>query len=134
MSTVLESLAERADVNVLRTAEVDAFVSAPGPAVLFFAGDGRRRDEAHDVAVVLRELLGQGPAPFRLGLVDQRDEERLRARYDVIVVPQLVLFRDGERVDRIPRIQDWAVYAARFGELTASPTATPTANPMENRP
>jgi hydrogenase-1 operon protein HyaE len=107
-------------------ASVEAFVGDAPRCVLFLTGDTLQRPEAADVGVVLREVLKGLPAPhgIRVGIVARPDEGAVMKRYGVVVLPALVLLRDGQVVDIVARMRDWDVYARAFGKLTA-PDAVP---------
>jgi hydrogenase-1 operon protein HyaE len=81
--------------------------------LLFFTGDPAQRPETQDVSVVLRELKRQYGALVSVLVVARADETRLQAAFDVRAFPSVVIVQDGQGRDVIPRIQDWAVYAAK---------------------
>lgn len=119
MTDLIESLAEHPHCSVLRKGELDAFLEETPRAILFFTGDTRQRPEGLDVAVVVRELLDRHAGRIRLGLVDRRDEAALMPRFDVVVLPALAFFRDGQITEVVARMRDWAVYTQACERLLA---------------
>jgi hypothetical protein len=121
VSEVFDSLRATAGCETVNAASVAAFVADSGPAILFLTGDTLLRAEATDVAVVVRELM-RSPAGrgIRLGIVDRRDEPAVMQKYGVVVVPALVLLRDGVVQEIIARIRDWPVYTQAFARLRAA--------------
>jgi hydrogenase-1 operon protein HyaE len=113
-------LAAEPGASIVDLATIDAFLAgAPSFTALIFTGEGKKRPEAQDVAVVARELLRSYRGGFRCGVVADQAEDALKQRFGVIVLPTVVLLDGAEVLDRIPRMQDWSIYAAhvaaRFG-------------------
>ncbi len=120
MSYIFESLLATSGCEVVSAATVDAFIGASGPSVLFLTGDTTQRPEAGDVAVVVREILrGHEGAQVRLGIVDRRDEASVMQRLGVVVLPAVVLIREGLVQEIIARMRDWQVYSQAFERLIA---------------
>jgi hydrogenase-1 operon protein HyaE len=106
---------------------VQAFESAPGDAVLLFAGDPVRFPEALDLAVVLPELQALQSPPLRLGLVDRDGEDQVARRWGVLRWPSLVFMRGGQHLATLSGMKDWAVYRAEVARaLAATPTRRPS--------
>jgi hypothetical protein len=118
LSVVLDSLLAVPSVSQVSAATLASFVDAGGPCVLFVTGDMVQRPEGADVAVVVRELL-RGPkgAGLRLAVVERRDEGAIMQQYGVVVLPALVLIRDGKVQEIIARMRDWQIYDQAFGRL-----------------
>lgn len=128
MSEIFGSLRATAGCEAVSAASIDSFIAAAGPAILFLTGDNILRPEATDVAVVVRELL-RSPAGrgIRFGIVDRRDEPAMMQKFGVVVVPALVLLRDGAVQEIIARIRDWPVYAQALARLRAAAPMAATA-------
>lgn len=99
--------------------QLDAFVAAPGNAVLFFTDDPRRAPECWDVAVVLPDLLAAHAKGARVALLDPATSKAVAARYGVAIWPSLVFMRDGEYLGVIERMRDWEEYAERIPRILA---------------
>lgn len=106
---------------------LEAFVMAPGNAVIFAAGDFNRLDEVADVAVVLPELMAAFPDTFRVGVTRDRETEMAVQRmYRFNAFPALVFTRDGGWLGTIQRMQDWTDYLRDVhGFLAAEPQDPP---------
>jgi hydrogenase-1 operon protein HyaE len=109
--TSVRKLAREPGACLLDVDDVDAFAAGAGLRVLFFSGEGKRRPEAQDVAVVLRELLRKNLGRLEVGVLTDMAENKSKVRLGVIVLPTVVLMRDGEKREAIARIQDWPVYS-----------------------
>ena len=105
---------------------LDAFLDAPGEAVVFAAGDAARLDETGDVAVVLPELMAAFGGRFRVGVThDRATEMAVQRRYRFNAFPALVFLRDGGWLGTIQRMQDWADYLRDIHGFLASETREP---------
>jgi hypothetical protein len=122
MSGVIDSLAAHPSCEVLRKPDVDDFLARNARALLFFIGD---RGEGLDVAVVVRELATSYRGQLRIGIVDQRDETGLMARFGVVVMPAVVFLRDGEPAELVARMRDWPVYAQAADRLLSDDAPAP---------
>lgn len=109
----------------LAAADLDAFVNAPGDAILFCAGDPVQYPECLDVAVVLPEILRAFPGRLRVGIPTRETEPALQARFGFNRWPSLVFLRAGAYVGTISGIQDWSVYLERIKALLAAPASRP---------
>lgn len=128
MSDVFESLLATAGCEAVSATTVDGFITSAPLTILFLTGDTIQRPEAADVAVVVRELMRSSDGRrFKLGLVERRDEPAMMERFGVVVVPALVLLRDGSVQEIIARIRDWPVYTQAFARLVAAESAVATA-------
>ncbi|HSN73074.1 MAG TPA: hypothetical protein VLT59_16280 [Steroidobacteraceae bacterium] len=123
MNGVIDALVAHPSCQVVRGAEVDAFLGEYPRAVLFFTGDVARRPEGLDVAVVVRELAATYGDRLRVGLVDGRDEAAVMARYGVVMAPAVAFMRDGQPVDIVARMRDWSVYADASERLLENESA-----------
>ncbi|NRP74933.1 hypothetical protein ILFOPFJJ_05856 [Ensifer psoraleae] len=122
-SALVRALSERARLPVVDETTLDAFLAPaagePDNAVLFFTGDPAQRPEADDVAVVLPELLGLFRGRMRGAVVRRMAEDKLKARFNVVVVPSLVVTRRDQPVGVIGKIRDWSEYVAKIGTWLA---------------
>jgi hydrogenase-1 operon protein HyaE len=131
MSQVFASLLTTPGCEAVRAATIDAFICSAASVVLFLTGDTTQRPEASDVAVALREIMrGPDGQRARVGIVDRRDEEAMMRKFGVVVLPAVVLIRDGKVLEIIARIRDWPVYTQAFARLVAPAVA---AAPAEAR-
>jgi len=80
--------------------------------------------ESDDVAVVLPELLKAFAGRFRGAVVALAAEDKLKARFQVVMGPSLVVARGGDVLDVITKIRDWSEYVARLSAALA-PDAAP---------
>ena len=114
-------LSGRHGLPTVDVAEIDDFLtgaeSAGAVAVLLFAGDPLRWPEAHDVAVVLPELIEAFQGRLKGAVIAPEAELALAPRFNVQVFPSLALWRNGKLLDVIPKIKDWSVYIARITGL-----------------
>jgi hydrogenase-1 operon protein HyaE len=109
-----------AHLPVVGSDDIDAFLrpegSAPRHAILFFPGAATQRPETQDVAVILPELLEHFAGRLRGAIIAAEAEEKLKGRFQVVVMPSLVVTRDGEPVGVLPKIQDWSAYVAKISD------------------
>ena len=124
MSDLLEALASHPACDLIRKADIDAFLARNSRALIFFTGDVAARAEGLDVAVVVRELANGYQDRLRVGLVDRRDEAALMARFGVVVTPAVVYLRDGEPAEVVARMRDWPVFAQACDRLLAPAEAS----------
>ena len=102
--------------------DVDAFLAAPGEAVLFFTEDPKQHPESADVAVILPELMQALRGRFRAAVVARASERELQKRFGFARWPALVFVRGGDLVGTITGMHDWDEFVARVGGLLGSPT------------
>jgi hydrogenase-1 operon protein HyaE len=94
----------------LDDASFDAFLAAPGEAVLFFTEDPVRFREVLDVAVILPELARGCSRPFRIGVLPPPLANAKAATYGVRRWPALVFLRSGEWLGNVEGLRDWGDY------------------------
>ena len=102
--------------------DVDAFLAAPGEAVLFFTENPKQHPESADVAVILPELMQAMPGRFRAAVVARASERELQKRFGFARWPALVFVRGGDLVGSITGMHDWDEFVAKVVELLGSPT------------
>jgi hydrogenase-1 operon protein HyaE len=110
MSEILDALSAQEGCEILRKADLDAFLARHPRALLFLTGDTVQRPEGLDVAVVVRELLALYKGRLAVGMIDRRDEAAVMPRFGVVVLPAVVYVRNGEAAELVARMRDWPVY------------------------
>ncbi|AUW47632.1 MULTISPECIES: hydrogenase accessory protein [Rhizobium] len=117
-SALVRALSERAHLPVVDETNIDAFLAPaagePDNAVLFFTGDPAQRPEADDVAVVLPELMQVFRGRLRGAVVRRATEDKLKARFNVVVMPSLVVTRRDQPVGVLGKIRDWSEYVEKI--------------------
>jgi hydrogenase-1 operon protein HyaE len=115
------SVFRRHGLPTVDVAQIDEFLTGAevvgAVAVLLFAGDPVRWPEATDVAVVLPELIEAFQGRLQGAVIAPQAELALAPRFNVQVYPSLVLCRNGQVQDVIPKIKDWLVYIDRIAGL-----------------
>jgi len=115
-------LMEHHGATRLDEASYDAFVAAPGEAVLFFTDDPARFREVNDLAVILPEIRRATPRPFRLGVLPPALANAKAATWAVRRWPALVFVRGGEWLGNVDGLRDWAEYVALATDLLEGDT------------
>ena len=134
-SALVRALIERHRLPVVDAASIDAFLQpAAGEAscaLLLFTGDPTQRMESDDVAVVLPELIAAFSGALRGGVVARGQEDALKARFGVVVMPSLVVARANDTLAVIPKIRDWSEYVSRISACLkpGAPVLKPGAGP-----
>jgi len=119
---LLERLVRDCGVPEVDSDSVDAFLAAPGNAVLFFSEDPKQYPESADVAVILPELVKAFGGCMRAAFVARASERELQKRYGFARWPALIFLRDGEYVGAITGIHDWDVFLNKVQGLLDAPT------------
>ncbi|AJD43615.1 hydrogenase accessory protein [Rhizobium sp. SEMIA 4085] len=118
-SYLVRAWSERMQLPVVDEASIDTFLApAAGEAehsILFFTGDPAQRPEADDVAVVLPELLQAFQGRLRGAIVLRAAEDKLKPRFNVVVMPSLVVTRGAQPLGVIGNIRDWSEYVEKIG-------------------
>jgi hydrogenase-1 operon protein HyaE len=106
---------------------LDAFVNAPGHAMLVFTEDPVRYKETLDLAVIAPELAKAFDGAFRTAALLPADARKTAPRYGFARWPALVLLKDGQYVGAIDGLRDWAEYVEEMqGLLAAEPKRAPS--------
>ena len=110
----------------------DEFVGRPGMNVVFFPGDPATIRDATDVAVVLPELVKAFDGRLNPGVVTDvfGDGKTLKMQYGFHEYPSLVFVRDGDYVGTLSRVQDWADYLNRIGDMLSAAARRPPGFPL----
>ena len=132
MSGIIDSLAAQDDCEVVRKADLDAFLARHPRALLFLTGDTAHRPEGLDVAVVVRELLAAYRGRLVVGIIDRRDETAVMPLFGVVVLPAVVFARDGQVTELVARMRDWPVFAQACDRLLAPAGAVSAPAPGGN--
>jgi len=106
-------------------AGVDAFVAAPGHALLFFSEDPALYRETLDLCVILPEIAGVFGGRFRIGVLLPAAARAVAPRYGFRRWPALVMLRDGGYVGAIDGLRNWDDYLAETARLLEAPVARP---------
>lgn len=120
---LMQRLAEQADAQwVSQDTLPDWLQAAGGDAVLVVAGEPVRFPEGLDVAVVLPELRQALGRPFRIGVVEARDQDTIATRYGAQRRPSLIFVRDGRYASTVAGMHDWTDYLALVRDALNHPT------------
>jgi hydrogenase-1 operon protein HyaE len=119
---LVERLVREFSVPEVGVDGLDAFLAAPGDAVLFFTEDPKKYPESADVAVILPELVRALGGRFRTAVVARAAERTLQKRFGFARWPALVFVRDGDLVGSITGMHDWDEFVQRAVALLDSPT------------
>ena len=134
-SVLIRALGERTGLPFVDEASIDAFLApAVGEAantILFFTGDPKQRSESDDVAVVLPEILRTFAGRLRGAVVLRPAEEKLKARFNVVVMPSLVVTRRDLPIGVRGKIRDWSDYMEKIGAWLSpdAPVMVPSGGP-----
>lgn len=122
-SDLVRALSERSRLPLVDETNIDAFLastgSEPDNTLLFFTGDPAQRPEAGDVAVILPELLQFFRGRLRGAVVHRTAEDKLKARFNVVVMPSLVVTRRGQPTGVLGKVRDWSEYVAKISAWLA---------------
>jgi hydrogenase-1 operon protein HyaE len=109
----------------LDAAGLDAFVAAPGHALLFFSEDPVQYRETLDLCVILPEIASAFAGRFRIGVLLPAVARAVAPRYGFRRWPALVMLRDGGYVGAIDGLRNWDDYLAETARLLEAPVARP---------
>lgn len=109
----------------LEAAGLDAFVAAPGHALLFFSEDPNLYRETLDLCVILPEIASEFAGRFRIGVLLPTAARAAAPRYGFRRWPALVMLHDGGYVGAIDGLRDWDDYLAETARLLEAPVARP---------
>ena len=124
---LLAQLFARHGCTDVRAESIDAFVEAPGHAMLVFTEDPLRVRETLDVAVIVPELMRAFPGRFRVGVLLPEAARQLQARYGFRRWPALVVLSDGKHVGAVDGLRAWDEYMKEIAQLLeTAPKRPPT--------
>jgi hydrogenase-1 operon protein HyaE len=132
---LVDSLVSRHGLPVVDQDNLDVFLAPaadePAHALLFFTGDPATHRETGDVAVVLPELLAAFRGRLRAAVVARAAEDALKRRFQVAVLPSLVVTRGADPIGVLARVCDWADYMTRITAWLdpAAPVLRPSERP-----
>jgi hydrogenase-1 operon protein HyaE len=122
---LIERLLAKQGYENLDAASLDAFVAAPGHALLFFAADPAQSRETLDLCMILPEIASAFGSRFRVGVLLPQAARAVAPRYGFRRWPALVMLRDGGYVGAIDGLRDWDDYLAETARLLEAPVARP---------
>ena len=135
-SALVRALSERMNLPLLDETNIDAFLTPTAEeadhTIIFFTGDPALRSESNDVAVVLPEILQTFQGRLRGGVVRRGHEDKLKARFHVVIMPSLVVTRRSEIMGILPKVRDWSEYMDSIGDWL-EPGAEPMKTPAPQR-
>lgn len=124
---LLDQLVSRHGFTALDVDSIDAFVDAPGHAMLVFTEDPVRYKETLDLAVIAPEVARAFPGAFRVGVLFPLAARSLAPRYGFKRWPALVMLLDGAYVGAIDGLRNWDEYLDEAQRLlNAQPTRPPS--------
>lgn len=124
---LVDQLFSRHGCTALGVDDAEAFVAAPGHAMLVFTEDPMRFKETLDLAVIVPELARAFPGRFRIGVLLPEAARKVQLRYGFNRWPALVMLRDGRYVGAIDGLRNWDEYLGEMRRLLdAEPTRPPT--------
>jgi hydrogenase-1 operon protein HyaE len=104
---------------------LDAFLAAPGHAMLVFTEDPVRFKETLDLAVIAPEIVRAFPGALRGAVLFPETARAVHARYGFRRWPALVVLRDGRYVGAIDGLRNWDEYLAEVAALLGAEPARP---------
>lgn len=124
---LLQRLVEAAPATRLEPDVFDAWIAAPGAALLVFTEDPVLYRETLDLAVIVPELAKALPGRFRTGVLLPAAARAIAPRYGFRRWPALVLLKDGRYVGAIDGLREWQDFVEELSALlAAAPTRPPT--------
>lgn len=135
-SALVRALSERMNLPIVDETSIDAFL-APGAGeaehtIMFFTGDPAQRSESNDVAVVLPEILQTFQGRLRGAVIRRGNEDKLKSRFYVVVMPSLVVTRGSDIMGILPKVRDWSEYMEKISAWLR-PGAEPMTPPAPQR-
>ena len=106
-------------------ADLDAFVSERGHALLVFTEDPLRVKETLDLAVIVPELARAFAGRFRVGVLLPDAARQVHPRYGFRRWPAFVVLRDGAYVGAVDGLLNWDEYLETVARLLDAPPARP---------
>lgn len=125
MNPLIAQLFSRHHFASVDDTTAEAFLDAPGAALLVFLEDPQRVRETLDLAVIVPELVLAFPGRFRVGVVLPGDARALQGRYGFRRFPACVIVRDGRYVGAIEGLRTWDEFTAGFAQLLERPPGRP---------
>jgi len=106
-------------------ATLDAFLDAPGHALLVFTEDPVRFKETLDLAVIAPEILRAFPGALRAAVLFPETAREVHPRYGFRRWPALVVLKDGHYVGAIDGLRNWDEYLDEVAALLAAEPVRP---------
>jgi hydrogenase-1 operon protein HyaE len=104
---------------------LDAFLAAPGHALLMFTEDPLRVKETLDLAVIVPELARAFSGRFRVGVLLPEAARNVQPRYGFRRWPAFVVLRDGAYIGAVDGLRNWDEYLEIVARLLEAPPARP---------
>jgi hydrogenase-1 operon protein HyaE len=118
-------LAARHGFTELTAESFDAWIAAPGSALVAFVEEPARIKESLDLAVIAPELARAFPGAMRPGVLMPPAARAVAVRYGLRRWPALVVLRDGGYLGAIEGLRNWDEYVAELARLLAAPVTRP---------
>lgn len=103
----------------------DAWVAAPGSALVAFVEEPSKVKESLDLAVIAPELTRALPGAFRAAALMPAAARSIAVRYGLRRWPALLVLRDGGYVGSIEGLRNWDEYVGELARLLAAPVTRP---------
>ena len=124
---LIEQMFSRHGCTEVRADGIDAFLAAPGHALMVFTEDPMRFKETLDLAVIVPQLQRALPGRFAVGVLLPEAARKLQPRYGFNRWPALVMLRDGQYVGAIDGLRNWDDYLQELQALLdVAPRRPPT--------
>ena len=114
---LVEQLVTKHGATPLTAEAVDAFVDAPGLAMLVFTEDPLRVRETLDLAVIVPQIRRAFAGCFRVGVLLPEAARAVQPRYGFRRWPGLVMLRDGAYLGTIDGLRTWEEYMNQVTHL-----------------
>ncbi len=118
-------LAARHGFTELTAESFDAWIAAPGSALVAFVEEPARIKESLDLAVIAPELARAFPGAMRPAVLMPPAARAVAVRYGLRRWPALVVLRDGGYLGAIEGLRNWDEYVAELARLLAAPVTRP---------
>lgn len=122
---LLAQLVAKHGFTDLRASNFDAFVAAPGRALIVFTEDPARFKETLDLAVIVPEIARAFGNAFRVGVLLPESARDVAPRYGFRRWPALVMLADGRYVGTIDGLRNWDEYLNELAQLVVAPPTRP---------
>lgn len=123
--TLIERLLTQPGSVEVDAATLDAFVSAPGHALLVFLEDPSRYKETLDLAVIVPEIAAAFRGRFTVGVLRPDAARAVHPRYGFRRWPAVVMLKDGRHVGAVDGLRAWGEYVTEIERLLAAAPTRP---------
>jgi hydrogenase-1 operon protein HyaE len=122
---LLAQLAARHAFAELEATTFDAWIAAPGHALLLFVEEPAKLKETLDLAVIAPEIAKAFGGRFRCAVLMPVAAKAIAVRYGFRRWPALVVLRDGGYVGAIDGLRNWDEYVNEVTRLLDAPVTRP---------